>query len=117
MHTERLGLIDIRERHGLTRAQVATQMDVSEMTIGRWENGVSGIGTDRLRRLAALYQVSIPDLLRLFEGEFLDEGGNGPLAGEWEVPVGALPLRPSAALAGMSGALMPPEPGLPEMRW
>ncbi len=110
MSGERPGLVEMRERHGLTRAQVADDMDVSEMTVGRWENGASGISADNSKRLADLYEIPVPDLLRLFEGEFLDEGGGGPLAGDWEVPVDLLPFRPSAALAGVSGVLNPLDP-------
>jgi transcriptional regulator with XRE-family HTH domain len=46
-----------REARGLTRGEVAEQLDISERTLARWERGDFEPSLSTLSRLAELYDV------------------------------------------------------------
>ena len=55
----------LRKDAGLTQAQVARIVGVSGRTVSKWENGNARPATEALQKLAALFQVSVGELLKL----------------------------------------------------
>jgi len=51
-------LRELRNQRGLTQAQVAEHMGVSNVTLGKWENGKSVPADETLARLAEFYEVA-----------------------------------------------------------
>lgn len=60
-------LCDLRRQAGLTQRQAADRLGVSNKAVSKWETGKSKPSTDALRKLSALYHVSIEELLSLRE--------------------------------------------------
>ena len=58
-------LYERRRLAGLSQSQVARLVGVSDKAVSKWENGKAKPSTDALRRLAALFQVPVEELLRL----------------------------------------------------
>jgi putative transcriptional regulator len=54
----------LRERRGLTQAQLAAQLDVHRVTIATWETGRYRPSVDMLLRLAKALGVTVTDLLK-----------------------------------------------------
>jgi len=55
-------LRELRNQRGLTQAQVAEHMGVSNVTLGKWENGKSVPADETLARLAEFYEVAPGDI-------------------------------------------------------
>ena len=53
----------LQDRHGLTQEELADQLFVTRQAVSRWENGETQPNTETLRRLSALFGVSINTLL------------------------------------------------------
>ena len=58
-------LYNLRKEAGLSQTQVARLTGVSDKAVSKWENGKAKPTTDSLRKLAALFQVSVDELLKL----------------------------------------------------
>ena len=58
----------LRRGRGMTQAQLAKQLGVSDKAVSKWENGRAKPTVNTLRRLAALFQVPMEDLFQLREG-------------------------------------------------
>ncbi len=58
-------ITELRERAGMTQAELAEKLGVSNKAVSKWETGAAKPGTDRIRRLAALFGVSVEQLLDL----------------------------------------------------
>ena len=56
-------LKELRKEKGLTQADLAELLEVTKMTISNWENGVSSIKSDRLKKLCEMFDVDAPCLL------------------------------------------------------
>ena len=56
-------LYQLRKQNGLTQRFVAYQLDVSDKAVSKWENSKSKPDLDKLKMLAALYNVSLDELL------------------------------------------------------
>ena len=56
-------LYELRKQNNLTQRFVAYQLDVSDKAVSKWENSKSVPDLDKLKTLAALYNVSINDLI------------------------------------------------------
>ena len=56
-------LKELREARGLRRVDLAAHCDVGEMTIRRWELGLSNISDPQKFRLAELLEVDVVDLM------------------------------------------------------
>jgi putative transcriptional regulator len=54
----------LRERRGLTQAQLATRIGVHRVTVATWETGRYRPSIDLLPRLAKALKVSVADLLK-----------------------------------------------------
>ena len=63
-------LRDLRKEKGLTQEQLAEQLNVSQRTVSRWENGSNTPDLDILLQLADFYEV---DLRALLNGEMVKE--------------------------------------------
>ena len=56
-------LYDLRRRAGLTQAALAEKLDVTNKAVSKWENGKAKPTTNMLRKLSALYGISVEQLL------------------------------------------------------
>ena len=56
-------LKELRKEKGLTQDDLAELLEVTEVTIFNWENGVSSIKPDRLKKLCEIFDVDAPYLL------------------------------------------------------
>jgi transcriptional regulator with XRE-family HTH domain len=57
-------LIALRRHRGLTQIELGEQVNYSDKTISKWENGDSCPGIEALYRLATFYGVRVDDLLQ-----------------------------------------------------
>lgn len=62
-------LYDCRRKTGLTQTQLAEKLGVTNKAVSKWETGKAKPSTNLLRKLAALYGVSLEELLKIREGE------------------------------------------------
>ena len=58
-------LAELRERRGLSYAQVAAGVQVTEMAVRQWESGYRRPRWPQARRLAAFYGITLDELDRL----------------------------------------------------
>ena len=58
-------LYSLRKAAGLTQAQVARLVGVSDKTVSKWENGNARPASEALQKLAALFKVSAGERLKL----------------------------------------------------
>ena len=56
-------LLDLRTRNGLSQDELAEKVYVTRQAVSRWENGETVPGTETLKLLSALFNVSINTLL------------------------------------------------------
>ena len=61
-------ILELRESNHLSQAVLAKQLGVTAKAVSKWETGASKPKTDMIRKLAALFDVPIDDLLLLKEG-------------------------------------------------
>lgn len=62
-------LLGLRTRLGLSQAELADMLGVTNKAVSKWETGRSKPTTNALRRLAALFKLDIGELLSTREGE------------------------------------------------
>ncbi len=62
-------IYDLRRKAGLTQAELAERLGVTNKAVSKWENGRAKPATDTLRNMAALFGVSVEELLKIREGE------------------------------------------------
>ena len=56
-------LKELRKEKGLTQTDLAELLEVTKLTIHNWENGVSNIKPDRLKKLCEIFDVDATYLL------------------------------------------------------
>ena len=56
-------LYELRRQAQLTQAELADRLGVTDKAVSKWENGRAKPGTELLRRLSALYGISVEELL------------------------------------------------------
>ena len=61
-------LYDLRKKAGLSQNELAWQLNVTNKAVSKWENGKCKPSTETLRKLAAVYGVSVDDLLERKRG-------------------------------------------------
>ena len=59
----------LRCKSGLTQAEMAEKLGVTNKAVSKWETGKSKPTTNALRKIAALFRVSVDELLKIREGE------------------------------------------------
>ncbi len=57
-------IFELRKRAGLSQSQLAEAVGVSNKAVSKWEVGKAKPATDIIRKLAALFQVSVDELLK-----------------------------------------------------
>ena len=62
-------ICDLRKRAGLSQAQLAAEVGVTNKAVSKWENGKAKPETDTIRKLATLFQVSVDEMLKMREEE------------------------------------------------
>lgn len=58
----------MRTATGMSQAELASRLGVTNKAVSKWENGKSKPTTNTLRKLAALWQISVDELLKRKEG-------------------------------------------------
>ena len=61
-------LYSLRKNAGISQSQLADQLCVTNKAVSKWETGKSKPTTNTLRKIAALFGLSIDELLRIREG-------------------------------------------------
>ena len=56
-------ILELRAKHGLSQEQLAEKAYVTRQAVSRWENGETVPGTETLKLLSRLFDVSINTLL------------------------------------------------------
>ena len=71
MDTKTLGatIAELRKQHGMTQAELADKMGVTDKAVSKWERDLSCPDISSLPRLAELFGVSADELLRVKTGE------------------------------------------------
>ena len=66
MNDYKLGnyFFELRSRAGLSQAELAEKVGVSNKAVSKWEVGKSKPSVNTIRKLAALFQISVDDLLK-----------------------------------------------------
>ena len=62
-----MSMKELRERRGLTQAQIADQLNVDKSSVSKWESGTADPSTSNLLALAKLFGVSAEELLKSVE--------------------------------------------------
>ena len=57
-------LTELRMMKGLTQRYVAFELGVSDKAVSKWENGKSNLNLEQLKKIAALYDVDINELIK-----------------------------------------------------
>lgn len=71
MHDYSFGnyLFKLRSQAGLSQAELAKELGITNKAVSKWEVGASKPGIETIRKLAALFQVSVDELLKKREAE------------------------------------------------
>lgn len=62
-------LFELRQKFGYSQAELAEKIGVTNKAVSKWENGAAKPTTNTIRKLAALYHVSVDELLAERAGE------------------------------------------------
>ena len=62
-------IFELRKRAGLSQAELAAQIGVTNKAVSKWENGKAKPSTEMIRKLATLFQVSVDEMLKMREEE------------------------------------------------
>ena len=62
-------LFELRSRAGLSQSELAAEVGVTNKAVSKWEVGKAKPSVETIRKLAALFQVSVDDLLKKREEE------------------------------------------------
>ena len=57
-----------RNRAGLTQAELASRLGVTNKAVSKWETGKTKPTTNVLRKMAVLFQLSMDELLQIRQG-------------------------------------------------
>ncbi len=66
-------LYQLRHEAGLSQAELAAKVGVTNKAVSKWENGAAKPSTDIIRKLSVLFQVSVEELLTLREKKTMPE--------------------------------------------
>ncbi|MDO4650391.1 MAG: AAA family ATPase, partial [Eubacteriales bacterium] len=66
-------LYQLRREAGLSQAELAAKVGVTNKAVSKWENGAAKPSTDIIRKLSVLFQVSVEELLTLREEKTMPE--------------------------------------------
>ena len=62
-------IFELRSRAGLTQSELAAEVGVTNKAVSKWEVGKAKPGVETIRKLAALFHVSVDELLKMRETE------------------------------------------------
>ncbi len=57
-------IYELRKRAGLSQSELASKVGVTNKAVSKWEVGKAKPGVETIRKLAALFQISVDELLR-----------------------------------------------------
>ncbi len=80
-------IYELRKKAGLSQSELAAKLGVTNKAVSKWEVGKAKPGTETIRKLAWLFQVSVDDLLKNLDDEEIAEISKivitgGPCAGK-----------------------------------
>lgn len=58
-------VLEMRKRTGMSQSELASRLGMTNKAVSKWETGAAKPKTNTIRRLAALWHVSVDELLRL----------------------------------------------------
>lgn len=61
-------IYQLRKKAGLSQAELAAKIGVTNKAVSKWEVGKAKPGTETIRRLASMFQISVDELLEKKEG-------------------------------------------------
>lgn len=62
-------ILELRSKAGLSQAELAAEIGVTNKAVSKWEVGKAKPGLDKIRKLAAVFQISVEELLKASEGK------------------------------------------------
>ena len=62
-------ILELRSKAGLSQAELAAEIGVTNKAVSKWEVGKAKPGLDKIRKLAAVFQISVEELLKAREGK------------------------------------------------
>lgn len=86
----------LRDRAGLTQAEIADKLGLTSRAVGAWESGRARPRLDKMSQLADLFGVTVSDLM--------GEGSEVPLTG---APTGLVPLIATSHMGELEDDLEP----------
>ena len=86
----------LRDRAGLTQAEIADKLGLTSRVVGAWESGRARPRLDKMSQLADLFGVTVSDLM--------GEGAEVPLTG---APTGLVPLIATSHMGELEDDLEP----------
>lgn len=98
-------LVDRRKAAGLSQEALAAQLGVSRQAVSKWERSESSPDTDNLIALAALYGVSLDELLygeAASDADDLEDGSADTETADVLTRLRILPSTPIAATSHLS---------------
>jgi transcriptional regulator with XRE-family HTH domain len=98
-----------RKKLGVTGAEIARRLGVSEGQVSRWENGKDSIPSHRLKAMTAAYEAPLEDLFGI-AGD--DPGTELPVALEY-LDIAVLPSHMPAWAAGVMAKATGSSPNCP----
>lgn len=60
-------LYELKERSGLTQKKAAAKLGVTDKAVSKWETGTAKPGVETIRKISALYNISVEKLLEILE--------------------------------------------------
>ncbi len=78
MDTKTFGrtIAELRKAKGMTQAELADKLGITDKAVSKWERDLSYPDTSLLPQLAAIFGVSVDELMR-YEGVAVKKEGNG----------------------------------------
>lgn len=62
-------IFELRSRAGLSQSELASKIGVTNKAVSKWEVGKAKPGVEKIRKLAALFQISVDEMLKKREKE------------------------------------------------
>ena len=92
-------IAELRKEKGMTQAELAEAMGVTDKAVSKWERDLSYPDTASLPRLAEIFGVSVDELMRGASGKAEEKTGEGDVV---SVVLKAVPLAMGVAVTVLS---------------
>ena len=92
-------IAELRKEKGMTQAELAEAMGVTDKAVSKWERDLSYPDTASLPRLAEIFGVSVDELMRGASGKAEEKTGEGDVV---SIVLKAVPLAMGVAVTVLS---------------